>query len=210
MEEGELKKFNFEEFIFQNRIAVVILLCGVVLLGVAFVLSRQFVSQGRIEVLESATEAQEGPSEIVVEIAGQVVSPGVYKLVQGSRINDALVVAGGFTADADRNWVEKNLNRAAKIIDGSKVYIPAVSEQSTVASASNEGGIQTVSLPRGSGLVNINSATQSELEALPGIGPVYALSIIEHRPYSTVDELRSSGALKQSTYEKVKDNVSVF
>jgi len=210
MEGGEEKKSGFEEFVYQNRIPVVILLGGLVLLGAAILLSRQVVSEGKVEVLQSTTEAQEGPSEIVVEMAGQVVSPGVYLLVQGSRINDGLIAAGGLTVDADRTWVQKNLNRAAKLTDGAKIYIPAANEQSTGSSASSGGGIQTVSLPRGSGLVNINSATQSELEALPGIGPVYAQSIIEHRPYSTIEEMMSSGALKKSTYEKVKDSVSVY
>lgn len=210
MEEREEKKSGFEEFVYQNRIPVVIFLGGLVLLGAAILLSKQVVSEDKVKLLQSTTEVQEGPSEIVVEMAGQVVSPGVYLLDQGSRINDGLIAAGGLTVDADRTWVEKNLNKAAKLTDGAKIYIPATNEQSNGSSASSGGGIQTVSLPRGSGLVNINSATQSELEALPGIGPVYAQSIIEHRPYSTTEELLSSGALKKSTYEKVKDSVSVY
>src|SRR3989304_6205538 len=161
MEGGEEKKSGFEEFVYQNRIPVVILLGGLVLLGAAILLSRQVVSEGKVEVLQSTTEAQEGPSEIVVEMAGQVVSPGVYLLVPGSRINDGLIAAGGVTVDAGRTWVQKNLNRAAKLTDGAKIYIPAANEQSTGSSASSGGGIQTVSLPRGSGLVNINSAPQS-------------------------------------------------
>ena len=210
MEKREDKNFSFENFVYHNRVAVAILLGGVILLGAGIVLSRQFVPRGKVEVLEDSTEAQEGSSQIVVEIAGQVVSPGVYKFVQGSRIDDALVAAGGVSADADRDWVEKKLNRAAILSDGTKDYISKVAEQSTGLSANQVGGVQTVSPPRGSGLLNINSATQLQLEELPGIGPVYAQSIIEHRPYSTVEELLTLGALKKSTYEKVKDSVSVF
>jgi competence protein ComEA len=207
MQQGQ---FNIEDFVLRNRIAVVIFLIGVGLLGAAILVSKQFVSSANVEVLQGTTEAQETNSEIVVEVAGEVVNSGVYKLSSGSRIEDALTVAGGFSEDADRQWVEKNLNRAAKLSDGTKIYIPAVNEQSTQSSASNNGVVQTVSPPRGSGLVNINTASQSGLEELPGIGPVYAQSIIEHRPYSTVEELLSSGALKKSTYEKVKDLVSTF
>jgi len=204
------KKFNFEEFIFRNRYATSILLAGVVFLGAGILISRQYVGSGQIEVLESPTDAQEGPFEVVVEVAGQVIKPGVYKFSQGARVDDALSLAGGLSADADRSWVDKNLNRAAKLSDGAKIYIPAVGEQSNAVSASSVAGVQNVSPPRGSGLVDINSASQSQLEELPGIGPVYAQSIIEHRPYSNIDELFSKGALKKSTYEKVKEMVSVF
>jgi len=210
MQEGQKIRFNFEDFIFRNKIAVAILLVGVVLLGAGVIVSKQFVSSDKVEVLQGTTEGQESPSEIVVEVAGQVVNPGVYKFAQGVRIDDALIAAGGLSGGADRTWVDKNLNRAAKLTDGAKIYIPSVSQQSTSLSASEMGGVQTASSPRGSGLVNINSASQSELEELTGIGPVYAQSIIEHRPYSTIEELLSSGALRKSTYEKVKDSVSTF
>ena len=210
MQEGQKIKFNFEDFIFRNKIAVAILLVGVVLLGAGVIVSKQFVSSDKVEVLQGTTEAQEPPPEIVVEVAGQVVNPGVYKFAQGVRIDDVLIAAGGLSATADRPWIDKNLNRAAKLTDGAKIYIPSINQQSTSSSASGVGGVQTVSSPRGSGLVNINSASQSELEELPGIGPVYAQSIIEHRPYSTIEELLSSGALKKSTYEKLKDSVSTF
>src|SRR3972149_6514743 len=134
MKKGGKKEFSIENFVYHNKVAVAVLLGGVVLLGAGIVLSRPFVSQDKVEVLQSATEAREGPSEITVEIAGQVVSPGVYKFVQESRINDALAAAGGLTVDADRDWVEKNLNRAAKLSDGAKVYIPAAGEQSSGSS----------------------------------------------------------------------------
>jgi competence protein ComEA len=185
-------------------------LVGVVLLGTGLIVSKQFVSSDKVEVLEDATVAQDAVSEIVVEVSGEVINPGVYKLSKGARINDALIIAGGFSENADRSWVEKNLNRAAKVGDGTKIYIPKVGQQSGVPSASNIEGVQTVSSDRGSGLLNINTASQSQLEELPGIGPVYAQSIIEHRPYSTVEELLSKDALKKSTYEKVKDLVSPF
>jgi competence protein ComEA len=210
MESTEGTKFSLEDFIYRNRIAVAILLAGVALLGAGILASRQFVSEDKIQVLEATTEGQEALPEIVVELSGEVVAPGVYKFSQGARIDDALISAGGLAAGADRLWVEKNLNRAAKLSDGSKIYIPAVSQQTQTSSASSVAGVQTVSSPQGSGLVNINSSSQSELEELPGIGPVYAQSIIEHRPYSTVEEMLSKGALRKSTYEKVKDLVAVY
>ena len=119
-----------------------------------------------------------------------------------------MVLAGGLSADADRTWVEKTLNRAAKISDGQKIYIPSISEKLEVKSQNLGTGTAGNSLI--DSLVNINTASLSELDKLPGIGPVYGQSIIDHRPYSTVEELVSKGALKKNVYEKVKDKVSVY
>jgi competence protein ComEA len=151
--------------------------------------------------------------DITAEISGEVLKPGVYKLPAGSRVEDLLVLSGGFSADADRIWTDQYLNRAAKLTDGQKIFIPSVNKQSGTSSAKSAVGNQTVSsnLPgQGSGLININIGSTSDLDSLPGIGPVYAQSIVEHRPYSTTEELVSKGAIKQTLYEKIKDLVTVY
>lgn len=130
-----------------------------------------------------------------------------------SRVEDALISAGGLSTSADRTWTVRYLNLAARLSDGQKIYIPKLGEQSEVLTANNSSSYQNVSSSfsnQESGLVNINTASQKELEELPGIGPVYAQSIIEHRPYSSVDELLSKGVLKKSTFEKIKDKVSLW
>ena len=131
-----------------------------------------------------------------------------------------MIAAGGASADADRVWMEKYVNRAAKLADGQKVYIFKAGEissgnssQSDAASAKNNGGIKVDQGVLGTGqgaLININTASFSQLDMLPGIGQVYGQSIIEHRPYSTVEELVSKGALKQGVYDKIKDLVIVY
>lgn len=128
-------------------------------------------------------------------------------------MEDLLTVSGGFSAGADRNWTDQYLNRAAKLTDGQKIYIPSVNKQSGTSSAKTSGGNQTISsnfTGQGSGLVNINTGSTSDIDSLPGIGPVYAQSIVEHRPYSTTEELVSKGAIKQTLYEKIKDLVTVY
>lgn len=187
------------------------LLFGVILVGfgVFFFKSGLGSPSTKVEVLEATTESQ-GNREMVVEIAGEVEKPGVYKLPGGSRVDDLLVVSGGLGADANREWVEKYLNRAATLVDSQKIYIPS---QSEALSAKETGGDQSISANfsgQGSGLININTASLPELDKLPGIGPVYGQSIIDHRPYSTNEELVSKGALKKSVYEKIKDLVSVY
>ena len=206
---------NLDDLFFRFRYVILIFLLGAILTGVGL-----FISQNerngdgdRVEVLTGATEGQNEGSEIVVEIAGEVERPGVYKLPKNSRIGDLLVAAGGVSPNADRDWMEKSLNRAARLADGTKIYIPAVNERSGVLSANNlgvAGGSDAVRGSGGSDLININLASQKELESLPGIGPVYAQNIIEHRPYSNVEELSTKGALKKSTYEKIKNLVTAY
>jgi competence protein ComEA len=211
--------FDFEEFIFNFRKPLVSILGGLILIGLGLIAfkSSSFLDSTKVEVLN--VSPSQGPTlrstkeiEIVVDISGSIEKPGVYRLKEGARIDDLLVQSGGISANADREWVNKNLNRAAKLNDGQKIYIPNEVENkisiknitsSTSGVAENVAGVMT------SGLININTASQKELDSLPGIGPVYAQSIIEKRIYSDVSELLSKGALKKSVYEKVKDKVTV-
>lgn len=201
-----------DDFFFKYRYPLLIVLFGLTLIGLGVLFSRGAgnLSETKIEVLDSTTEAQNPLSDLVVEISGQVEKPGVYRLPFGSRVEDLLIAAGGLAAGADRNWVERNLNRAAKLSDGQKIYLP---KQSESMSAKNERGIKMYQgnlEVTGEGLVNINTASLSQLDKLPGIGPVYGQNIIEHRPYSTIEELLSKGVLKKSVYEKIKDKITIY
>lgn len=208
MESG---KWNFDELFLKYRIPLLIFLSGIVLLALgAFIIKSGVLgSPTKIEVLNGPTSIQ-NTAQISAEISGAVITPGVYKLLTGSRVDDLLIVAGGFSADADRAWTDKYLNRAAKLTDGQKVFIPSHSE---VLSAKTAGGDQTVSPSFSSDSldkININTASLSQLDTLPGIGPTYGQNIIEHRPYSNVDELLSKGVLKSSVYNKIKELITVY
>src|SRR3990172_3026747 len=202
------KKFNFDELIFKYRWPLTFVLIGVILLGfgVFFAKNEGVDPQPKVEVLESAGEAQNSLSEIFVEVSGAVVNPGVFKFNEGARIEDVLISAGGVSSQGDRVWMEKYLNRAAKVTDGQKIYIPREDEDTSSGQINTEN---SVVLGTGgvaeSRLININTATQGELETLWGIGPVYAQNIIEQRPYSSVEELLSKGVIKQNVYDKNKD-----
>lgn len=205
---------SFDELLYKYRIPLTVFVAGLIVigLGIIFIKSGMGSPQTKVEVLEGTTLPQTS-IEITAEIAGQVVSPGIYKLTPDSRIDDLLIAAGGLSVDADRDWTAKNLNRAAKINDGQKIYIPSISEQSKVLSAKVSGGDQTIStaiLSDSNTLVDINTATLGELDKLPGIGPTYGQNIIDHRPYSNKEELLSKGVLKKNVYEKIKDRVSVY
>lgn len=198
----------------RNRVLILLGVVGLILIavGIFFFKSDLNLGETKVEVL-SESDQIDNLKNITAEIAGEVVKPGVYKLPEESRIDDLLVLAGGFSAKADRVWTDKYLNRAAKITDGQKVYIPSVNQQSKNSSAKLGGGDQTTSSSFSSDSlrpININTASLKELDSLPGIGQVYGQSIIEHRPYSNVSELTSKGVLKDSVYQKIKDLITIY
>lgn len=196
-----------------NQKNIVFLLLGLFLVGLGVLVYRidLFSSRDTVEVLNSTTESQNNDQEIVVEISGAVEKSGVYKLKNGSRIDDLLISAGGISATADRDWIEKNINRAAKLIDGQKLYIYHSKELSAknTSSIKLDQEILGSSNQNVSNLVNINVASQSELEKLVGIGPILAQKIIEQRPYSTLEELVNKKIIPQKTYEKIRFDISL-
>jgi|YNPMSStandDraft_1061717.scaffolds.fasta_scaffold10734_2 competence protein ComEA len=205
----EKSKFNFDEFLLKNKLVLTFIFLGIIFAGIGIFFIRQDSNSSKVEILEP----KEGTllQEIVVEVAGAVEKPGVYKFQSGARVDDALIAAGGLSFSADREWVEKMLNRAAKLTDGQKIFIP--DKQSSVLSARKNEGYQNVSSnfsASGANLVNINTASAKELDSLPGIGQVYAQKIIEQRPYSNLEELVSKKVIPQSLYEKIKDKITVF
>lgn len=163
--------------------------------------------RARVEIIsgEQHTANSVQQLQIVVDVAGAVEKPGVYKLPSGSRIGDALVMAGGLSASADREWVAKSINLAEIVKDGGKIYIP---EKGTTER-------ETPSLRNGKGVtlgnkVNINMASTGELYALPGIGEARAKIIIENRPYGSISELLSKAKIPQGVYDKIKDLVGIY
>lgn len=136
---------------------------------------------------------------ISVDISGAVNNPGVYKLSEGARAEEAIASAGGFAETANQEYISKYLNMAQKITDGTKIYVPF--DRETVTSVA---GAETQAK------VNINTATQAQLEQLPSIGPVSASKIISSRPYQKVEDLLEKKVVGKNTYEKIKDQLVVY
>lgn len=144
--------------------------------------------------------------KFMVDISGAVRNPGVYAFGGEDRIVDAIKKAGGLAANADTSYIAKSVNEAMKLADGMKIYIPKVGEsvpQTSVAGTSNSV------LGATTGLISINSATESELDSLPGVGAVTAGKIIGSRPYTSVEELISKKVISSSVYAKIKDKISL-
>lgn len=220
---NRIRSFNSENFINNNKIPISIALIGLILLGfgVFFIRNTDLLNKNKIEVIDGPTGTQGPVSELVVEIAGSVVHPGVYRMKDGSRVEDLMAACGGLSATADRGWVEKYINRASKLSDGQKLYIKSTDEtdistsskQTTATSANSDGGYQSASPVLGaesSQLININTASFNELDSLPGIGQVYGQKIIDQRPYSNIEELLNREVLPKTTYEKIKDKISAY
>jgi competence protein ComEA len=139
---------------------------------------------------------------LVVDVAGAVRRPGVYHLAAGSRVGDAIEAAGGFAPTVDTQAAAKDLNLAAALIDGQKVVVPTRGAATPADPAGTGAG----------GLVDLNHASESELDALPGIGPVTAAKIIasrNERPFSDPKELVDRKLVGQKTWEKLRDLVTV-
>lgn len=149
-------------------------------------------------------------TEMYVDVDGAVVSPGVYRLKDGARVAQAIDAAGGLTPDADVT----GLNRASKVADGQKIYVPKVGEQTVAAGSGVDGGAAaSPGVSDATGLVNINTASASELQALSGIGPSMAQSIIDERTqngaFTSVDDLMRVSGIGEKKFAKIKDCICV-
>lgn len=140
------------------------------------------------------------PPMVVVDVAGDVKTPGVYELPINSRVNDAIKAAGGTNKSADLSYI----NQARVVKDGEQIFIDkkASGTTSTVRRSTAINGI-----------ININRATAKELDKLPGIGPVIAGRIIEYRKvngfFATIDDLKKVQGIGASTLEKFKSKIRV-
>ncbi len=178
-------------------------------LGLVFLCAGLFVGAWQqpkqpIEISsQTDNETAKSSVKIVVDIAGAVAHPNVYYLDASSRVIDALVASGGLSGEADREWITKNLNLSAKLTDGTKLYIPKTGE----SGFQNSGGV--VNGAKTTGQIGLNSASISELDTLPGIGPVTAQKIVDGRPYQSIEELRTKKVVTSSVFEKIKDMVNL-
>lgn len=157
-----------------------------------------------------ATPGGQIEAKVQVSITGEVVKPGVYTLDPGAIVQDLLTLAEGFTPDADSIFTSRELNLARRLESGEQIYIPSTKEASLLPPvvASGSGGASSDKSPA-QGLVNLNTASQSELETLAGVGPSTAQKIIAARPFAEVEDLLSVSGIGDATFNKLKDQVTI-
>ncbi len=142
---------------------------------------------------------------IVIDINGAVNKPGVYTLKSGDRIIDAINIAGGLHDDVDLVYVAQKINRAQKLVDGQKIYIPFRFQNNMTVVQDEENVEEQTNTSK----ISINSASQEELERLEGIGPVTAQKIIQNRPYSTLDELVTKKVISENLFNKIINEIEL-
>ena len=146
----------------------------------------------------------ENGNKLVVYVTGAVNSPGVIELPEGSRIVDAVNKCGGMNESADT----ENINLAQKITDAAQIKIPIRSENTNTVSLS-DGKSNSIDNNR----VNINTADESVLDTLPGIGPAMAKRIVEYRQnqgnFQSIDDLKKVRGIGEAKYIKLKDKITI-
>ena len=148
-----------------------------------------------------AVSPTSSPALLIVDVAGAVRKPGVYEFAEGERVVDAIERAGGPMPKADLSL----LNLAAMLVDGTQILVPKAGP--AVA------GVPGAAPGSSNGLININSASATELETLSGIGEVLAGTIVEYRdqngPFASVDDLLDVSGIGPATLEEIRDQVTV-
>ena len=162
----------------------------------------------RVEVIRSREDGsgsagEKAEVEMVVDVAGAVETPGVYKLGMGSRIVDALAAAGGLSGQADRDFLAKTINLSQLVTDGMKIYVTPIREEK--GGKGEIGGIREIE----TNTIYINSASKEELETLWGVGEARAEAIIAGRPYTNIDELITRKIVPKNVVERNRDKLGL-
>jgi competence protein ComEA len=157
---------------------------------------------------QKTTSSSEARDTVTVHVAGAVNRPGVVRIGAGARVVDAIDAAGGGLPDADLD----RLNLAAKLVDGQRVAVAKIGAPAPVEAGSGPAALDPAAGATG-GPINVNTATQAQLEELPGIGPTLAAAIIAERDerggFRDVAELQDVRGIGDARYADIKDLVSV-
>ncbi len=197
---------------------VIIVLC-IALSGTIYINSQKpshIVFEKNIEDAEkNETEKTEEiikePNLIGIHIGGQVKNPGFIWIEEGKRLYDALYYVGGALPEADLDSV----NLSKKLIDEEKIYIPQKGEiiETSGIGSSNPQGTSKGGGISANGKVNINTATEAELDTLPGIGVTLAKRIVEYRSangaFKAIEDIRNVNGIGQKRYDDIKDLITI-
>ncbi len=210
-----------------------IIIAIIVIIGIFIIYKVYFTNDNSNEVYEDlenvenvilpdeeeniAKDNNDTSKTIFVHIAGAVEDEGIIEIAENSRIADAIELAGGVTDDADLS----NVNLAYVLEDGMKVKIPSkndeiLTEQEYITTENGENIVtenNDISKESESSLININTASQSELETLPGIGSATAMKIINYREengkFNSIEDLKNVKGIGDAKYENIKDLIKV-
>lgn len=213
-------EFTTKQKIIIISIIIVLIIVGIYVYNIRFsedINENTNENQLNTSFVENILEKDDKNKEIIVHITGAVKKNGIVKLKEGARIYDAIEMAGGSTDDADLS----KINLAYVLEDGQKVYIPKIGEINqenaeeeyiTFEYGNNKNIIQDYN-KGGNEKVNINTANQTELETLPGIGTATAEKIIDYRnkngKFSSIEDIQNVKGIGNAKYENIKESICV-
>ena len=158
-----------------------------------------------VVAVETTTTESAPAAQVVVHVVGAVRSPGLYRLDEGSRVADALALAGGTVPKADL----ASVNLAAQLVDGTQVVVPKTGRRGQAPSAAVPGA---AGASASAGPIRLSTATLEQLQEIPGVGPVTAQRIVEFReqngPFRSVDELDAVPGIGPKRLEQMRELVT--
>lgn len=188
-------------------IGIIIFLLVIIIGGIGFIQSTKADSGLNINPPENDNEETHNINTeeyVYVHVSGHVRTPGVYKLPEGSRVHQAIELAGGPTEEGDL----ERLNLAQVLQDGQKITVPNINSDPQDINDPWEENDGT-----NTGKININTASKEALETLTGIGPAKANAIIDHRqkngPFSRIEDIEKVPGIGPATFNQIKDNITV-
>jgi len=188
------KLFDFSE---DQRRAIISIGLIAILIASFFALASRGQSVEASEPLQKIVV--QGDNSLLVHVVGKVLRPGVYPMVSGARVNDAIAAAGGALKGVDLS----EINLARKVVDGEQIYVGIESF------TKNSSGSTRV----GSGKININRANASQFESLPKIGPVIAKRIMDYRKlngqFAALEDIQKVTGIGAKTFARIKDRITL-
>lgn len=156
--------------------------------------------------VELDSTKEENTNKIIVHITGEVAKPGIVELKEGERVYNAIEKAGGVTKNADTS----KINLASIVEDGIKINVPNINDKTEDINNDETINLNTETKDN---IVNINTATQTELETLPGIGPSLAIKILNYRKekgkFSKIEDIKNVSGIGDSKYENIKNLIKI-
>ena len=189
---------------FIKNVSIVVLMIGAGIILTACDDSKEIMINE--ETIEESHEYTENKNHIYVYLSGEVESPGVYKLENEARLDQAIELAGGMTKNAQKEY----LNLAETVYDGQQIHILSKKEYKKSQEQDTDIVQNTDS---DNALININTATPEELQSLSGVGETRAKAIIEYREkngkFQTIEDIKNVSGIGDSTFENIQNDITV-
>lgn len=191
------------EFTREQRRGIIVLIVTAIAITLFFFYSARGEAVDKVRPIGSSSSTTASPPALViyVDVAGKVKVPGVYQLPDGSRVIDAITIAGGTRRGVDTS----HINLARKLVDGEQILVTSKKFESISPNSSRKMVF--------SGKVSINSGTKAQFDSLPGIGPVLAQRIIDHRskngPFAQVSDIQNVSGIGAAIFAQIADRLTL-